>query len=207
MGRNAGALDAYAQLAPLRNVAIEGVPAELIALNARCGLLEALGRRAELNREAVRMNAGLRSCRWALTGAAWEFHRQQARRWADTAALTDAERRALAVSRAAEWLYQPWPRPLEPKGRRILNTEQAPVLVSWSIDSAGIAAVLASPDRVATIWKNAQANPGARTALVDPDGNVVMGSAAPSGLKAVRHPRIAGGTSADPRRSGTGLRE
>lgn len=147
MGRYGEALAAYGELEQLRHVAIEGVPVDLTALDARCGVSDAMGRRAELKREALLMDAGLRSCRWQLAGPAWDFHRAEVRRWASPPALTAREREALSVSRAAEWLCQLWPHPIEPNGRRILIVENGPVLVSRSAGADRLAAILVSPAR------------------------------------------------------------
>ena len=50
-GKNDDALAAYAALGRLPDVTIEGVPAGLIAINARCRVLESLGRSDELRKE------------------------------------------------------------------------------------------------------------------------------------------------------------
>ena len=70
LGRYGEALDVYGRLAEVGSVTIEGVPAGLTALDARCGVLEAMGRRAEMKKEALPMDSGLRSGRWPLPGAA-----------------------------------------------------------------------------------------------------------------------------------------
>jgi signal transduction histidine kinase len=192
LGRPADALDVYAQLALLKDAAIEGTPVELIALDARCTVLDAMGRREELVREALRLDAGLRNCRWNLTGAVWDFHRAEAARWATVAALSDHERQALAVSRAVEWLSRLWPRPLEATGERVLETDQGPVLASWSADPERLAAFVVQPDRLEVVWKQAEPRPGMRAALVDANGKALLGSVDGKGQRAVRSPAVTG---------------
>jgi signal transduction histidine kinase len=192
LNRYGETLGVYTQLAALKNASIEGVPAELMALDARCSVLEVMGRRSELQQQALLIDAGLRTARWGLTGGAWEFYRSETSRWAATTALTASERQALAISRAAEWIDQRWPPPLEPVGRHVVDTPEGPVLVSWSADASRLAAVLAPPDRFQTIWKSAQADPGASAALIDANGNLVVGSVSASGLRTVRSPAVAG---------------
>jgi signal transduction histidine kinase len=176
LGRYGEALEAYRSLESAHNVVIEGTPAGLLALHARCSVLESLGRRDALRKEALAMDAGLRNGRWPLPGAVWDFYRQEASRWAPTDALTPREQQALALSRAAEWASQLWPRPLDPKGRRILKVDNGPALISWSEGPGGLAAVLAGPGRLASIWKRAYRETNVHAALVDTDGSVLMGS-------------------------------
>jgi hypothetical protein len=52
-GRVQEALDAYSELAALGTTTVLGLPAELVAREARCGALEASGKPDELQREAV----------------------------------------------------------------------------------------------------------------------------------------------------------
>src|SRR5450759_2425527 len=72
-GRHAEALQAYAELARVDDVRIEGRPADLMAREARCSVLEETGQRDVLEREAHDLRRDLASGRWALTRAAWEF--------------------------------------------------------------------------------------------------------------------------------------
>jgi signal transduction histidine kinase len=190
-GRYREALAAYGELARVKDVEIEGMPAELVALDARCGVFDAMARPSETRHEALRMDAGLRGRRWPMSGAAFEFLRAEAQRWVQPPPLTPQERDALALSGAAEWVDQLWPRPIEPSGRRLASTAQGPVLVSWRTDSAGLAAVLAGPERVASMWAKAQTDGALRTALVDASGKPVLGVVA-AGQRAVRSPAAPG---------------
>ena len=60
LGRYGEALEVYRRLQLAPNVVIEGTPAGLLALDARCSVLEALGRRDALRKEALVLDAGLR---------------------------------------------------------------------------------------------------------------------------------------------------
>ena len=186
------ALQTYEQLALLKNVSIGGVPAELMALDAKCTVLDAMGRRDEVRKAAALMDSGLRSCRWSLPGPAWDFYRQEAGRWTNTGPLADSERRALAVSRAAEWVCRAEHRVQGPKGYRILSVEDGPVLVSWSAYGGHLAAVLAGPDWLNAVWKRARVEDGIRAALANLDGGVVFGSFDRSAQRVMRIPSVAG---------------
>jgi signal transduction histidine kinase len=176
LGRYGEALEVYRRLQLAPNVVIEGTPAGLLALDARCSVLESMGRRDALRKEALVLDAGLRTCRWSLPGAVWDFQREAATRWAGTDALSPRERQALALSRAAEWACQLWPHPLDPKGRRILRVDDGPALISWSEAPGGLAAVLAGPELLESIWKRAFLEKSIHAALVDADGSILLGS-------------------------------
>lgn len=141
-GRNEEALQVYGELAQLGPVPLMGLPAELVAQEARCSVLEAMGKREELRQEASLMVAALQSGRWRLLHPAWEFHMSEARRWAVETELTERQRNALVLSRAAEWIYDQWPAGLEPKGRRVVRLEARPALIAWTATADRLASVL-----------------------------------------------------------------
>ena len=122
------------------------------------------------------MDAGLRSSRWSLAGAAWDLHRAAAARWVQLAALSTGEQQALALSRSAEWVCRLWPHSADPKGRRMLAGENGPVLVSWSQDGDLLSAVLVAPERLRAAWRAAAAEPGIHAAVTDLDGSVLLGT-------------------------------
>jgi signal transduction histidine kinase len=192
LGRMEEALGAYAELQRISGVDIEGVPAELVASDARCRVFEAMGRRDDLARESHAIVAGLRHGRWRLSGAAWSFHHEQAVRWSSAAPLSDAEQEALTLSRAAEWVAQLGVQPIDPKGRRILVFDGRPVLISWTAVSGHLEAVLVGPKRLAAIWSDATQAADTRAALVDLGGAMLLGSVNPSGRRAVRAPDATG---------------
>jgi hypothetical protein len=138
---------------------IEDIPADLIALDARCRIFEALGRADDLRRESGVIVAGLRHARWRLSSAAWGYHHEEAARWSGAPPLTETEQQALIRSRAAEWATQFGAQPVDPKGRRILVFENRPVLVSW------MDALLVAPDRLDVLWRQAVPGPEIRAML------------------------------------------
>jgi signal transduction histidine kinase len=175
-GRNQEALEAYGELARLDPVHVEGLPAELMAREARCSVLEAMGKREELQREASLMYAALETGRWSLPRAAWEFHLEEARRWSGAGPLNEQAQDALALSNAAEWIYGQWLAGRESKGRRILRLEAKPVLISWTADAGRLTAVLAGPGYLESVWKDALGGQRVRGAMVDEDGQAILGS-------------------------------
>ena len=191
-GLNREAFVAYGQMLLIKDVAIEGIPVELLALDARGAVLESMGRDVELRKEAELMDSGLRDCRWSLPGPAWDFYRQEASRWVHTGPLTEAERQALALSRAAEWVCQLGPRFPEPKGHRILAEDNGPVLISWSAAADRLVAVLVAPQELQAIWKQSQIGAGVHAALVDAEGRAFLGAFTKDTRRAVRSPADTG---------------
>ncbi len=185
-GRPQEALQAYSELAQLGPTRVLGLPAELVAREARASVLETLGRREELRKEASLMYSGLQSGRWSLLRSAWEFHAEEARRWSEAGPLTEREQKAVVLSHAAEWIHGQWLVGPEPKGRRVLKFEGGPALISWTATSDQLAAVLAGPDYLGSIWKEALEGQRVRGALVDVDGQAILGSLDKSARQAVR---------------------
>jgi len=185
-GRNEEALEAYGELAQLGRTPVLGLPAELTAREARCTVLETIGKREELGKEASLIHSALWSGRWSLLRPAWEFHVEEARRWTGASPLKEREQNALALSIATESIYGQWIAEPESKGRRILEIEGQPVLISWSGTLDRLAAVLAGPAYLSSKWTEALQGRRAQGALIDADGQVMIGSFNKGGPQAVR---------------------
>src|SRR5512139_597854 len=125
-GRSDAALAAYGELAQLGATPALGLPAELAASEARCSVLQTMGRVDELGQEAARMAAALWSGRYGLLRPVWEFHLEEARRWGADRRPTGRQQRALALSSAAEWVFDRWVADPASPGRRALRLEAQP---------------------------------------------------------------------------------
>jgi signal transduction histidine kinase len=90
--------------------------------------------------------------------------------------LTEREQNALALSSAAEWVYDQWLAGQGSRGRRIVRMEGRPVLISWMADTGRLAAVLAGPACLGPVWEAALEGQRVRGALVDANGQVMIGS-------------------------------
>lgn len=185
-GRIKEALQAYDELAQLGRTSVLGLPAELMAREARGTVLEAIGKREELRKEASLLHAALWSGRWSLRRPAWEFHVEEVQRWLGASPLKERERNALALSIATESMYGQWIAEPESKGRRILKIEGRPVLISWAGTSDRLAAVLAGPGYLGSKWTEALQSRRVQGALIDADGQVMIGSFNKSGPQAIR---------------------
>ena len=196
IGRHEEALQAYGELGRLGRTSVLGLPAELMAREARGSMLEALGKREELQKEALLLREALWSGRWILLRSAWEFHVEETKRWSEAGPLTEGERNSLALSNAAESIYSQWISEPESKGRRIIKIEDRPVLISWAGTLDRMAAVFAGPEYLNSKWAAALHGPRVMGALVDADGQVLIGTIDKSGPQVVR-------TAADTRLPGT----
>ncbi|MGA2586310.1 MAG: ATP-binding protein [Candidatus Aminicenantales bacterium] len=185
-GRHEEALQVYGELAQLGRTCVLGLPAELMAREARGTVLEAIGKREELRKEASLMRAALWSGRWSLPRPVWEFHVEEVQRWLGASPLSEREQNALALSTAAESIYGQWIADPESKGRRILKIEGQSVLVSWAGTSDRLAAVLAGPNYLVSKWKELLYGQRVQGALVDANGQVMIGSFNKNGPQAVR---------------------
>jgi nitrogen-specific signal transduction histidine kinase len=192
MGRHEEALQAYGELAQLGQTPLLGLPAELTAREARCTVLETIGKREELRQEASLMHSALWSGRWRLLRPAWEFYVEEAQRWSEANLSQEGDQNALALSVAVESIYGQWIAQPESQGNRILENDDRPVFISWTGTSDRLAAVLAGPTYLNKAWTETVRSRSVQAALIDAEGQVMIGSFGKNGLQAVRTAPIAG---------------
>lgn len=184
MGQYEEALRAYAGLALLGATPIEGLPAELAAREARCTVLETMGRRADLEREARELYCDLAGGRWQLRHADWDFRMEEARTWAGSALVPfpglDAK---IALSAAAESLWKRWPE-LPSSGRSVTMYGNRPVLQVWAATPERLTAVLAGSGYLEAACRQAGGEAQVQICLTDRDGQVILGRV--SGPQATR---------------------
>jgi len=197
--RAEAALEVYGELAKISDAGLSGVPADLVARRARCALLEELGRRDELGKEAQALAEGLRDGRWQLDRAAWHHYAGQVARWGRAAAEDDAERRALAE--AVDWVWQRWRagRTVEPRssGRRALEIEGAPITVLWRASDERLAAFVAGAPYQRRHWfepaLSALDRPGIAIGILGASDHLLHGTAPPARSPATRRTASATG--------------
>ena len=203
-GRYQEALQVYDELGRLGSVRLLGLPSELIAREARCTVLEAIGKREELRQEASLMHSALFSGRWSLLRPAWEFHMEEALRWSGARPVTESEQNSLVLSYAAAWSYGHWLAELESSGRQIMRIDDRPVLISWTASPDRLAAVLADPGYLDSMWNETLRGRRVKGGLVDEGGRMIMGSFDRNAQQAIRTSAATGlpwtlhVTSADP---------
>jgi signal transduction histidine kinase len=185
-GHNQEALRIYGELVQLGPTRVLGLPSELVAREARCSVLETIGKPEELRQEASLMLSLLYSGRLGLLRPAWEFHVEEARRWSGETRATERDQDSLALSKAAEWTYGQWLAGPDANGRRLLRIENRPVFASWTTSADGLAAVLAGPGHLDSMWKAALQDRRVEGSWVDADGQLMLGSLDRSAQQAIR---------------------
>jgi signal transduction histidine kinase len=148
------ALVAYDELAGIEGVSIAGVPAGLAARQARCALLEETGRTEDLKREAGALLTDLLNGRYRLTRPIYQLHAEQVCRWLGRSEIADSDR--LALSAAAEWLWQQW-QTARSGGASVADTTTVRLLdrsltILSSTTQEGHSALIAGPRYVEAEW-------------------------------------------------------
>ncbi len=131
-GRSDDALAAYRELAKVTGVAVNGMPADLVARRMICDVLRSAGRPDVLTREADALRVDFSRARWPLDRTSWEVAA------ADIEKLTGApaaspEQRALS---AAVEIFQSAPGSIA-QGRGVVDAGDVPVTLLWRREPAG----------------------------------------------------------------------
>ncbi len=185
-GRYEEALQAYDELAQLGSTNVLGLPAELVAHEARGTIFEEGGNREDLRKEAASMLSALWSGRWRLLQPAWEFYEGEARRWSGASPLTESERNDLALTTAAAVLHGQWVIRSNFEGLRILNILNRTVLAAWAGFPDHLAVALGDSEYLRLNWKEALQARGVQGALLDAEGRPLIGSFDANGSHAIR---------------------
>lgn len=173
------ALAAYDELAAVKSAQIEGLPADVVALQARIRALELAQRAEAAGREAALLQEGLRERRWRLTRGPYEFYAGEARRILGQAMEPRDGAEIMALASAAEAFYQEWRGGLPPTGNRLLWESNEPLLAVWRQAGDSMALLLLGPR-----WLKAQldesrgssfAQQGISFILTDGEGRPVLG--------------------------------
>lgn len=147
----------YDQLARMGAETVGGLPAELVAREGRCELLEEAAQIAELQREARSLDADLHSGRWRLTRPVYFFYERQTRRWLNPdqdpqSSKDSAEQDALALAAGVEALWEDWQRVRRGEGAasgwRSAWLYDRPVLVLWRSTSEHMVGLVAGSEYV-----------------------------------------------------------
>ena len=175
-GRIQEALNAYSELATLGSIPVSGLPAELLALEARCSALEASGQHDALRGEAAALLRDLEAGRWRLTRSAYEFRADEARRWIGDGATPQQQSEAMALSGVVEGLVDQWlNRPEDSSGQRAYLVHFQPVLAVWNATEDRLVATVAGPQYLTSLWLEAVADRGIHLALTDSEGQTIFG--------------------------------
>ncbi len=194
-GRWEDAARAYGELRGLGQVAVSGLPAELLARDALCSLLSERGDTKALREEASAFYADLGRGRWKLSEAAYTYYADQARQRIGMPAIEFTRGDVLAISDAAQVLWNEWQRIRQGEapagGRREQRFSGRPLLLVWRSSGARMAALAGGSGFIESAWlpqlKPVLETHSARLSLTDSDGQPAWGNpSAASGRASVR---------------------
>jgi hypothetical protein len=127
-----------------------------------------------------------------MTKPVWEFHWNEARRWAQMGQVDDQERARLAMASAADWIHAEWQGAMKSSGWQIVDIQGLPVLVSWRSEESRLSARIVGPAMLRAIWMQCLDAPEGGAALVDADGRVILGTISKGERQAIRTPSATG---------------
>lgn len=161
-----GALVAYRELASSGDVWIEGLPAELAALQGRRATLTAMGDRENAARVTAELVEQLDRGRWPITRGLAEFHRDEIGAMArpDSWHLAQALHETIGEADGR----------LSGRGHRVIKTDRGAVLVLWRSSGNRTALLSAFADR----FFSATAPEGLVWRLGDAGGQAIAGETA-----------------------------
>jgi len=149
MGRIPEAEAALRQLIAVSGVALDGVPADLVARQALCAIAKTHGRPNDLREAALPLQTDLNAGRWTIDRATYEFVAGRLGEWLGPQAKRAVERETLAT--AVEWLARAdAERPAA--GSRSVATGGLSAVVIWVTAPNRVAAMVALPEFVARAW-------------------------------------------------------
>lgn len=172
-GQTDAALTTYAELEKLGATRVEGFPAAMLALEARCGILEKAGRQGELSTAAQALRTGLTTGTWPILSDAYDFYMKDARRWTGENGETEVERNARSIAAAFQATHQHWVNGRDVPQRQSLLAEGRPVLLASTASQDRLVALIAGADFLQDGWKDV---PGVDVLLADGEGHLILGT-------------------------------
>jgi signal transduction histidine kinase len=177
------ALDIYGELEHMGATPVGGLPAELLARDARCTLLDELKRTTEVKREAGLLYADLHNGRWKLDRGAYRFYTQETRRWyTPDPELQVHEQDGVPTATAVELLWEAWQRIRRGEdiaaGHRSVWILGRPVLLVWQTSSDRLVALVAGERYLEQQWLSVlrplMDRQSVRLALTDAEGHPLL---------------------------------
>jgi signal transduction histidine kinase len=155
-GRSEQALEIYDTLARLRGVAVDGLPADLVARRARCRVLDDLKQSARLREEAATLQSALLAGAWQLDRGTFDQYEAEVAAWLGSAVGSPSPQRALAE--AVGWL---WER-RGTAGRRAVRFGEVDFALLWQSAGGRTHALVAGPEFQKREWFSAIETASAR---------------------------------------------
>ncbi|MBZ5584822.1 MAG: tetratricopeptide repeat-containing protein, partial [Acidobacteriia bacterium] len=151
-GRWNEALAVYERLAASTGVAINSMPADLLARRARCEVLGKSEQRAGFDKEVAGLRRDWLAGRWLLDRPSFQLVTDQFSGWAGAA--QNPPQATETISETAEWLSKRLGNPDHPPaGSRFLVLNGRPITLIWQTTNEGLAALAAGPALVERTWR------------------------------------------------------
>lgn len=175
------ALDAYNRLSRIAEIAINGMPAELVARRMICELLHEAGQVADFTREADALASDFIRNKWFLDRAIWELTARDLRGWTGRA-MAPADR--LTMSASFERLISSAPGPRNSSsGRRAASAGGQTTTFAWRREGETLSVLAVTPRTLAS-WVAAVASreghSGLSFGVFSEDGTLAAGVQPPA---------------------------
>jgi two-component system phosphate regulon sensor histidine kinase PhoR len=188
----------YARLAGITGVAFEGIPGDLLARRATCGVYEQVQRLSDLAACATTLERDLIAGRWSLDFGAWNLAAEQIHRWLNRPIHISDDRRAMSAAADSIWreTRRPSASALPASSYRTVVTDHGVTTVAWTTSADGLVATLIAPGLL-NRWLEAESarvrQSGLQLTLFDTDRRPIGGDAPPrSPLVTTRDASITG---------------
>jgi two-component system phosphate regulon sensor histidine kinase PhoR len=189
------AIKDYRELARFTDVAVAGMPADLLARREVCELLQQTRETASLAREAEALRVDLLAGRWPLDRSGWAVAAEDIERWTGHPIGVPPERQALTA--ALEWLWKQHaptvgtPAAIPPVGRHVVRMDDISILILWRSSGYELRTFILPP-AVIDHWAREAMLPDLATAdalvLTDDSGTVISGLKPQAGTRLVTRP-------------------
>lgn len=175
------ALRVYQDLARLEAARSGSGPAGLVAQHGMCSVLEH-HQPARLRECGSLLTAGLKSGRWIIDRASFEFHMAEAQRWSGSKSRPDISD-ALVLAEAVDQIWNDWRHGAsereETRRRTVERIRGSAVLILWRGSAETASALVAGPRWIRSAFWMAWDTPGVLVAFTGADGNDFAGDTIP----------------------------
>jgi two-component system phosphate regulon sensor histidine kinase PhoR len=164
------ARETYDELARLGDVAVDGVPAGLVAARAKCLVFEVIDGRPRLQHEAAAIRAGLLQGTWRIDGGTFEQYLREVERWTGMPVTPPPALQALTLAADILWQHR------GSSDRQGLSVSGQDLVLLWKTINGETIGILAGPRFQERHWLAP-----ARAAVIAPDTSISFtpASAAP----------------------------
>jgi nitrogen-specific signal transduction histidine kinase len=168
---------AYEQLEGLPDLAVDGLPAALIARVGLASMFESRHDASAVRREMARLSIELRDGRFQITRAQYDHYAAEVARQVGTAPVLGNESQARAEAFGWFWDHRAG---LEARGRRVVLQNAGAALIAWRLRPGGAASTVVIGPAALQALAAGSLPAGLGWALTDPEGQRFAGVPPPA---------------------------